>query len=80
MRERESSGMVVRSVPYGLVVSVVNPRPHPDRLAVARLALREIITLADQAPGLTDEQQGSCCPGWRGAFAGLRQVANFLSD
>ena len=72
--------MVVRSVPYGLVVSVVNPGPHPDRLAVARPALREIITLADQAPGLTDEQQGSCCPRRRGVFAGLRQVGKFLSD
>jgi transposase-like protein len=45
--------------------SVVNPRPARSfleqltasvELTAARLALREIITLADQAPTLTDEQ------------------------
>ncbi len=42
-------------------ISVVNPRPFLDQLtatvelAAARSVLREIITLADQAPVLTDE-------------------------
>ncbi|MGH3815074.1 MAG: hypothetical protein ACRDUV_21955 [Pseudonocardiaceae bacterium] len=42
--------------------TVVNPRPFLDQLtatvelAAARSVLREIITLVDQAPVLTDEQ------------------------
>ena len=43
-------------------VTGVNPRPFLDHLtaavelAAARSVLREIITLAEQVPGLTDEQ------------------------
>jgi hypothetical protein len=43
-------------------VSVVNPRPYFDHLvapvefAAARSMLRQVIALADQAPGLTDAQ------------------------
>jgi hypothetical protein len=43
-------------------ITVVNPRPWLDQLtatvelAAARAVVREIIALADQAPGLTDEQ------------------------
>jgi hypothetical protein len=43
-------------------IAVVNPRPFLDyltatvELAAARSVLREVITLADQAPMLTDEQ------------------------
>ncbi len=36
-------------------VALVNPQLYLDRLA-ASVDLRQIITLADQAPGLTDEQ------------------------
>ncbi len=36
-------------------VALVNPQPYLDRLA-ASVDLRQIITLADQAPGLTDAQ------------------------
>jgi hypothetical protein len=44
-------------------ITVVNPRPYLDHLAAtvdlaaARPVLQEIITLADQAPRLTDEQR-----------------------
>jgi ribosomal protein L37AE/L43A len=43
-------------------IAVVKPRPFLDHLsasvelAAARSVLREIITLADQAPALTDDQ------------------------
>lgn len=45
-------------------ISVVNPRPQPflDRLtgtvelAAARSVLRAVITLADEAPGISDEE------------------------
>lgn len=43
-------------------ISAINPRPWLDHLtatvelAAARSVLREIITLADQAPVLADEQ------------------------
>jgi hypothetical protein len=46
----------------GWVISMVNPRPFLDLLAVsaeltaARSVLRELIMLADEAPGLTEEQ------------------------
>jgi hypothetical protein len=44
------------------VISVVNPRPFLDllvatvELAATRSVLRELIMLADLAPGLTEEQ------------------------
>jgi hypothetical protein len=44
-------------------ITVVNPRQYLDRLAATveqlgatRSVLRQVITLADDAPGLTDEQ------------------------
>lgn len=50
--------------PGGRAVSAptVNPRPYPARLAgtvelaAERLVLREVITLADQVSGLTDDE------------------------
>lgn len=54
--------MLVRRVRHGVVISMVNPRPFLDLLAATvdlaapRSVLRELIRLADQVPGLTEEQ------------------------
>lgn len=54
--------VVVRGSGTEWVISMVNPRPFLDllvatvELATARSVLRELIKLADQAPGLTEEQ------------------------
>jgi hypothetical protein len=65
----DALGSAVHPVPTGSfssgterMISMVNPRPFLDllaatvELAAARSILRELIRLADQVPGLTDEQ------------------------
>jgi len=84
--------VVVRGMRHGVVISMDNPRPFLDllvatvELAAARSVLRELIRLADQAPGLTEEQVrfrllalAECAP--LRSFAGPRSPAGrWLSE